>query len=394
MVTARSSSGWRSISSTWRGNSSSSSRNSTPLCASEISPGRTVGPPPTSPADDTVWWGARNGRAPTSAEPPSRPADRVHHRRLQRLVEAERRQDPRQPRGEHRLAGARRADEQQVVAARGGDLQRAPRDLLPAHVGQVRRRRPATAGAAVAARPPAAASQGSPRSSATSALRFGGACTSWPPTTAASPALSGGTTSRRTPRAARPGGDRQHAAHRPQRAVERQLADEQRAVERRRVDDARRRQHADRNRHVERGAVLAQVGGRQVDGDPARRQLEPAVLERAPDAHAPLADARVGEADDVAAREARRRRRPRRRWARLRSRPRRRTRHARTCRAAFASAMPARTPAIRARPLSRPPEPARPAAQADVGVRSRPVATAASGCDRRARTSGAGRSGR
>ena len=45
MVTARSSSGWRSISSTERGNSSSSSRNSTPLCASEISPGRTVGPP-------------------------------------------------------------------------------------------------------------------------------------------------------------------------------------------------------------------------------------------------------------------------------------------------------------------------------------------------------------
>lgn len=37
----------------------SSSRKSTPQCASEISPGRGHDPPPTSPASLTVWCGAR-----------------------------------------------------------------------------------------------------------------------------------------------------------------------------------------------------------------------------------------------------------------------------------------------------------------------------------------------
>ena len=41
MVTCPSSSGWRMASTASRRNSGSSSRNSTPLCASEISPGRT-----------------------------------------------------------------------------------------------------------------------------------------------------------------------------------------------------------------------------------------------------------------------------------------------------------------------------------------------------------------
>jgi hypothetical protein len=42
--------------------SGNSSRKSTPLCARVISPGRGMRPPPTSPACDTVWWGARKGR--------------------------------------------------------------------------------------------------------------------------------------------------------------------------------------------------------------------------------------------------------------------------------------------------------------------------------------------
>ena len=104
--------------------------------------------------------------------------------------------------------------------------------------------------------------------------------------------------------AACPGGDRQHAPHRPQRPVERQLADEERAVEGVRIDDAGGAQHADGDRDVEGGPVLAQVGGRQVDGDPARRQLEPAVVQRAADPDPPLADAGVGEPDDVAAGQA------------------------------------------------------------------------------------------
>ena len=61
-VTDRSSNGWRSISSTLRANSGSSSRNRTPLCARLTSPGRGMpDPPPIRPASDTVWCGARNG---------------------------------------------------------------------------------------------------------------------------------------------------------------------------------------------------------------------------------------------------------------------------------------------------------------------------------------------
>ena len=65
--TTPSSSGWRSASRTCWANSASSSRNSTPLHAAEISPGRIVAlPPPTSATDDAPWWGARKGAWRTS----------------------------------------------------------------------------------------------------------------------------------------------------------------------------------------------------------------------------------------------------------------------------------------------------------------------------------------
>ncbi len=51
--------GSRSTSRVCRLHSGSSSRNSTPLCASEISPGRGYEPPPTSDTALAVWWGAR-----------------------------------------------------------------------------------------------------------------------------------------------------------------------------------------------------------------------------------------------------------------------------------------------------------------------------------------------
>src|ERR1039458_8908742 len=54
MVTRPSSSGWRMVSSTLRLNSGSSSRNKTPLCASEISPGVGLMLPPSRPASLAV----------------------------------------------------------------------------------------------------------------------------------------------------------------------------------------------------------------------------------------------------------------------------------------------------------------------------------------------------
>ena len=47
----------------FRENSGSSSRNSTPLWASEISPGVGTVPPPTKPAEEIVWCGERKGRS-------------------------------------------------------------------------------------------------------------------------------------------------------------------------------------------------------------------------------------------------------------------------------------------------------------------------------------------
>ena len=62
MVTSPSSRGWRRTSRASRENSGSSSRNSTPLWAREISPGRGKDPPPARATADTVWWGLRKGR--------------------------------------------------------------------------------------------------------------------------------------------------------------------------------------------------------------------------------------------------------------------------------------------------------------------------------------------
>ena len=65
------------------------------------------------------------------------PGDRVDARDLERLIGAERGQQPREPAGEHRLAGAGRPGEQQVVPAGRSELERAPGALLAADVGEV-----------------------------------------------------------------------------------------------------------------------------------------------------------------------------------------------------------------------------------------------------------------
>ena len=70
--------------------------------------------------------------------------DRVDHADLERLGRRERRQQAGQALRQHRLAGAGRADHQQIVAAGGRDLERALGRLLALDVAQVGigRRRP------------------------------------------------------------------------------------------------------------------------------------------------------------------------------------------------------------------------------------------------------------
>ena len=241
---------------------------------------------------------------------------------------------PGQPAREHRLAGAGRADEQQVVAAGRRDLQRPPR-RPPA-----RARRPDPArcqsrggGAGVgrrrrAASPPARRAAGRPARPGAAAPATSQPADRPPPRAA----FSGGTTRRRTPWRARPGGDRQHAAHRAQRAVERQLADEQRV----RPAPPDRRGRPPHSMPTAIGTSKAAPSLRRSAGarlTVIRRggSLKP-LFSSAPRMRTrPSLHAGVGKPDDVAAGQPERRRRPRRRSATPRFRPRRRRRRARAC---------------------------------------------------------------
>src|SRR5207247_4126227 len=65
--------------------------------------------------------------------------DRVDAGDLECLLLLERRQDPRQSPGEHRLSGARRPTEQQIVTAGRRQLECTPSTLLAADVGEIER---------------------------------------------------------------------------------------------------------------------------------------------------------------------------------------------------------------------------------------------------------------
>ena len=87
--------------------------------------------------------GAARGTAAAVDEPAAvvQAGDRLDPRHLDRLDRRQRRQDRRQPAREHRLAGAGRAVQVEVVAAGGGDLERRDQPVVAADVGEVQRRR-------------------------------------------------------------------------------------------------------------------------------------------------------------------------------------------------------------------------------------------------------------
>ena len=82
----------------------------------------------------------RCAERPARHEPPASlldARDGVDARDLQSLGDREGRQDGRDAPGEHRLAGARRADHQEVVAARDRHLDCALGERLPLHVREI-----------------------------------------------------------------------------------------------------------------------------------------------------------------------------------------------------------------------------------------------------------------
>ena len=182
------------------------------------------------------------------------------------------------------------------MAAGGGHLQGALRRLLAAHVGEVeagavgrrlevgghRRRERRGAGQVLDGRRERGDADDR---NATERRRLGG--------------VGGRQQHLRRPAAEPEIGDRQRPSHRPHGAVEAQLAGEQPAGDRLLRELAVGDQERQRDRQVEVVALLAQVGGGEVDHHRPRRQLEAAVLDRRPHPLAALADRGVGEADDL-----------------------------------------------------------------------------------------------
>ena len=129
--------GWRMPCRTELLNSDSSSRKSTPLCASVISPGRIGDPPPTSPASDAEWWGLRNGRTPRQDRCDRLPRHRVDKSSFKRLFLREGWQKRGQPRGKHGLTRPRRPHHEHPMPSRSRYLQGALGDLMPCDIAKI-----------------------------------------------------------------------------------------------------------------------------------------------------------------------------------------------------------------------------------------------------------------
>jgi hypothetical protein len=94
-------------------------------------------PPPSSPDVEIEWCGARKRPLQKDAAALEKARHRVELRGLERLITGEVGQDGGQPAGEHGLARPGRSHHEEVVAARGRDLQRTARLGLSAHLGEV-----------------------------------------------------------------------------------------------------------------------------------------------------------------------------------------------------------------------------------------------------------------
>ena len=73
ILTVPDSKGCRNTSKLLRSHSANSSKNNTPLCANEISPGFGIVPPPTKATALEVWCGLRNGRCRKRVKSKPRP---------------------------------------------------------------------------------------------------------------------------------------------------------------------------------------------------------------------------------------------------------------------------------------------------------------------------------
>ena len=195
--------------------------------------------------------------------------DRSHHGDFEQFGRRQRRQDGGQPRRQHGLAGTGRADQQQVMAAGGRDLERPlgallALDVLEIDAGIVRR-----ADFRLRARQQLRAAEmigeldeRARRHDLHLGARPGGFR-----------AASGRADEALLARIG-PDRGRQHAGDRRDRAVEAELAQHGAARQRIGRNGADLRHQAERDRQIVVAAFLRQVGRRQIDGDAPRRQRQ------------------------------------------------------------------------------------------------------------------------
>ena len=238
------------------------------------------------------------------------PAVRAEHarravdaRRFQRLLERHVRQNARQAARHHRLAAARRADHQHVVPARRGDLQRALGALLPAHVRKVVPR-------------PAALQQlcighGRHRLDVRLAAQVVDDLREAPGGQHAQPLHAGGLAGvvRGEDECGKPALLRRNrhgkrAAHGHQLAGEGQFAHRRRARQTLGGHHAAGAQDRQRDGQVIGRALLAHVGGREVDRQPRDGEGQRAGGHRRAHALTALLDGGVRQADDLEHRQA------------------------------------------------------------------------------------------
>ena len=292
-VIARSSSGCRIASRASRRNSAISSRKSAPRCASDISPGTGRAPPPTRPGAEIPWCGARNGGVRMSPAPVGKRArDRMHPRDLERLAVGERSEDPGQASREHRLAGARRSGQKQVMPSRRRDLGGAARHELAAQIREVGRGRRR---GGLGVRPRQRRDRASPEEMRRGVreVRHGDD---------PDPVDRGGLAGARRGQhdlgePGVPGGESeaQRSANRPDLAAEPELSDDDAAAGGSLTSE---RGEAQGDRQIERGAGFSKVRRGQVDRDRPRWKREARVLQGGADALSRFADSGVGESDD------------------------------------------------------------------------------------------------
>jgi len=207
----------------------------------------------------------------------------------QRLGRLQRRQHARQPAREHRLARTGGADQQQMVAARRGDLERAAGHGLAADVGEVlarlarvlgRRRRGGRQLGAAQPRCRFLEPRHRVHREPLDQRRLGGGVRR--------------AEQRLRARAPRRLGEAERAAHAAQAPVERQLADRGRPREPISRHLAGRGEQPERHRQVDRGAFLGSARGGEVHGGLAVGRREAGVTQRRPDPIAHLARGGVG----------------------------------------------------------------------------------------------------